>query len=738
MINSTAAYSAAIVADARRMMLKATLDIIDPDITYGTVNTSGHTPYSVPDQMLDRVLQLDTKYATLERNRWMLGGGFSTLPDSLSGVPGQFGVESAVLSGDDGTFADPPWVEITFSNVSILQACSVYFSQRDYDGYPVDFTVEVRQSGTAYHTESYTNNTARSVSIKGFTVYNPDAIRVTVTRWSLPSRRMRAVEIVPGTYEEWDQNIISTFTIRKQGNFTALTLPYGTCVLSMDNVDRRFEPRRKDGLFQSIEERQGIKVYLGPKLPDGTVEYKPLGIYYQANGGWKTGNNGITMTWNLVDIIGLLSDRPFEAPVELPTTLDGWVALLVSHLGPNFATKYHVDPEYASLPLTAKEETVAGQKCGQILLWLCQATQTWPRADAETGDLTVDPLWSAGSTVTLDNLEKYPTMKANEDIASVTLNVTGEIHMEGFETEATFNFTGTSASAPTSASITNPFINTEEGARTCARWILQFYGGNRLETVGRGNPASEIGDIDVVWLDESTATNGRLMSQTLQFSGGVLKSCQSVYLQADGAYLYEKSEVFNNNGSWTVPDGVTEIYLILVGGGQGGGNGEDGTGATIMGSGQAGADGENGTGGKVWYDRVTVSPGQVFNITIGAGGSVPLGRGGDSTFGNFSSASGRVYETGYSDVNTGEVYARTAVRKPSPNTGDGGRGGRGGYAGQGYLDGELVYDPGFGWTPTGPFVVTLWPGEGQPGAPGGSGCVIVHYDIPDETEEATA
>lgn len=86
----------------------------------------------------------------------------------------------------------------------------------------------------------------------------------------------------------------------------------------MDNLDRRFEPRSKSGVFRSIEERQGIPVSIGVALPDGTVEYKPKGIYYQYSGGWKTGDNGLTMQWELVDIVGLVSGRQYIPPAQLP------------------------------------------------------------------------------------------------------------------------------------------------------------------------------------------------------------------------------------------------------------------------------------------------------------------------------------------------------------------------------------------------------------------------------------
>ena len=63
-----------------------------------------------------------------------------------------------MLSGDDGTFEMPPWVQLNFSNVSILQACSVFFPEADYNGVADSFTVEVLQGGTAYFAKDFSGN----------------------------------------------------------------------------------------------------------------------------------------------------------------------------------------------------------------------------------------------------------------------------------------------------------------------------------------------------------------------------------------------------------------------------------------------------------------------------------------------------------------------------------------------------------------------------------------------------
>lgn len=710
MIESTAAYKTAITGSGRKILLQALIDIIAPDIVYGTAQSGGESRYSKSQQLHDKDFSNPIKYATLERNRWILDDSWDIYPDSLADMSGEIAFQGSTLSGDDGTFSTAQWVEMRFSGVSILQACSVWFPENDYDGIPMDFTVEVKQGGTAYFTKEFEGNTKTQVSMDGFTVYNPDAIRVTVTKWSLPGRRMRCIEIVPGIYEQWGNDMIAAFDIKHQGSFSCLALPYGTCTLKMDNLDRRFEPRSKNGVFQSIEERQGIGVSIGVQLANGTVEYKHAGVFYQAAGGWRTGDNGLSMQWDLVDIIGLLADREFLPPGTLPTTLSGWIAALVAQLGVNFESHYTVDASYAGLSVTASSNAdVTGKKCGEILRWACMAAGVWPRADAETGYLAAEPLWNQGNKIDLDNIVSYPVMKANDDIASIIFTLA-----DGSNTQ--YVVSGNATASGNTVSVSNPFIHTTAQALTAAKLILSCYGGNRLETTGRGDPSSEIGDVDTVWLNESTATTARRMMQTFGFSGGVLQSCQSTLLQADGSFLFQERAVITESGTWTAPTGVTTLRIIVGAAGQGGKKGATGNWDDW------GSDGENGAGGRIWTGTVSINDGQAFTVSIGEGG-LNGAPGGDTVFGAYTSAEGTYYENGYTDIASGDVFARTGVAVPLGN-GDGGKGGAGGECGYRHRS-EYVDSNG---NTHGFWKIDAYPKEGADGAQGGSGFVVVYWD----------
>ena len=98
---------------------------------------------------------------------------------------------------------------------------------------------------------------------------------------------------------------------------------------------------------------------------------------------------------------------------------------------------------------------------------------------------------------------------------------------------------------------------------------------------------------------------------------------------AGGGGLPTNFQVFDANGTFVVPAGVTRVMVEVWGGGGGGGA-----------SSQTGAGGGGGGGGG-GYGRqfLTVTPGASHGITIGAGGGAG-GTGGTTSFGTLLSASG--------------------------------------------------------------------------------------------------
>lgn len=715
MLNVSDGFREAVVGISRRMLARSVVEIIDPDVVYGDSNGSGAAVWSHPEQLRDRETASGPHYVTLEPGRWILDGTALLFPEDYA-TRGQQGHVGDVLSDSDGVFASDVYAEQPFSNVSILQACSIFFPTDPLDGYAVDLRVDVLSEDEVIYSREITGNTERSLSLLDFTVYTPTAIRVHVSRWSLPYRRMRVLDIVPGIYEEWGLSDIVSLEVQMRGNFAGLALPYCTAELRIRNANRRFEPFTRSGIFRSIEERQAIPISLGPAQEDGTVEFAPIGVFFQKSGGWTTGQNDMYIDWQLVDICGLLADRAFQAPDTLPTTLAGWFACFVAQLGDNFSGWYHVDPDYADLPLTIKSrDHLKNRTCGALIRFACMATGTWVRADQETGYLTAEPLWSQGGKVMLNQLYDYPIKSANDELATLTFKL-----YDGTSAGSTVVFSGNSTSSSRSVSIDNPFIHTAEVARTAARQILSQYGGIKLQAVSRGDPSSEIGDVDTIWISRSEAKTARRMEQSFKISNGVLKQNKNLWLQADGSFLFQSRVVLTEGTSWTAPAGVTQLRVILVGHGEDGTDGTDGTWTSD------GSDGVDGLGALVWHDTININNAQTFALSFGA----------DTVFGVYSSANGKRYPNGYTDVASGDSFARTGVKAPLAGSGDGGAKGIGGEQGNRHeetyrdytVNGTLPGNSSGVYIEKTEIVIDNRPGKGTAGIAGASGCVVVYWD----------
>lgn len=161
----------------------------------------------------------------------------------------------------------------------------------------------------------------------------------------------------------------------------------------------------------------------------------------------------------------------------------------------------------------------------------------------------------------------------------------------------------------------------------------------------------------------------------------------------EAAEYFDERVVLTGSGVWQVPENVTAITAVLIGGAQGGHCGHGGNPAeaktesyteTILGSllqrntdkwalgGKGGKGGDPGSGGKILQATLDVTPAQKFSFACGVGGlgaafdannwantpNTPGAEGTKTTFGSLDSSSGSTSEIGYTDPVTGEVFAQ--------------------------------------------------------------------------------
>jgi len=735
LISTSNDYKTAIDAPSRRVVPNAVIDLTDPDLDVTSVSGDLASTYSFTAQIADKDMTFSgAVYATLETSRWILDGSQSIMPDTPSTRDGEQGVIGDTLSGSDGTLNKMLTVE--FNDVELLQAVTVSATGVPADGRPTQLTLGVYSNSVLMHTETATLD-GSSLVFEGFTVTQPDKIVLTVDKWSLPGRRFRFVEFLPGHIETWGADRIYKFDVIRKCDISNLTLPFASATLEIDNTNKRFDPMNKDGMFLTLTARQPVTMSMGVEIAD-SFEYVQSGIYYLNDKGWKTQNSGMTMQFDMVDIVGLLANRKYVLGT-MPSTLEGWISDIVSQLGTTFTGHYIIDDSLGTTALSCSADDVEDISCGDLLRYLCQAVGAFPMSDPATGYLHITKINNAvRRQITLRSQNAVPGSSANQDIAFLAFKVNG----------TDYNIPGTEEIGGQTVSIENPFITTLIGADLASQAILPQYGGNALSVNWRGDMSVDPGDIEIVEIYPDNLTAARVVEQRLTLANGVMTNVPIKLLQADGMNLYTDYIIITESGTYTMPAGVTDITIVLIGGGDGGYGGPSGA---VIGDAYGATGRYGGLGGKVYTNAITINDGQSVDVVIGrggnggAGGHFPQGyepssvanghpgeAGGDTTadFGIvYSSASGVRMDHGYVDLLTNKVYGvpgseglpkqdpPRAGSDATPNTGNGGNGGQGGRDG---IVGDYD-DDGY------PDHVIEMPLNGAVGGRGADGVCIIFY-----------
>lgn len=741
MINVSPAYKDAIDAPTRRIVPKALIDLTDPDLSVTSVTGDYSLTYSFPAQLTDRDTEFSgAVYASGEWNRWILDGTVDIMPD----LPATRAGEQGVIGDQVG--ADGETIVVNIAGVDTLQAVTVSWPNVIQDGYPVSLTLNIYSSSLLLYTTTESCSGSKHV-FSGFTAIQPTELEVIVEEWSLPDRRYRFVEVLPGVIETWGGETIYQMTVIQKADFSNLTIPYASASIEIENVDKRFDPSNKEGVFLSVVARQPIPLFYGVEV-NHAFEYCPVGVFYQQNEGWSIENDGLTIRWDLVDIIGLLVDRKFELKGTQPTTLSGWISEIVGQLGSTFAGHYSID--VAEKTLTCSSSAITDITCGDLLRFVCQASNTFPVSDPESGYLHIKSLDNVPQDrILMRSQNSVAGSKSNTDIAFLVFDIGG----------VQYSVAGTEEISDKTVTIKNPFIGTTAAAIEASQVILTQYGGNVIDLKVRGDMSREIGDVETVEVTPGVNVAARILEQQLTLSNGIMTNVPLRCLQANGGELYTDVILITESGTYTMPAGVTQITLVLIGGGQGGQGGQGGTDGIRSKDGQGGA---GGVGGKVYSTPLTINDGQQIDIVIGQGGlgsagtpikyvgfqssdpypaqSGALGTPTTATLSTtFSSENGIYMPTGYADLLTGKTFGVPGANgrngSPTPKAGANakpsfGYGGSGGDGGQGAtydydddLFGQPTPDGGIysGWYRTGEAKA------GAKGGNGGSGAVLIFY-----------
>lgn len=214
-------------------------------------------------------------------------------------------------------------------------------------------------------------------------------------------------------------------------------------------------------------------------------------------------------------------------------------------------------------------------------------------------------------------------------------------------------------------SSTNSAITTEAATPSAVKAAMD--NANSRAPASHNHKWAEISEVPdatltqkgIVKLNSSTNSNITTEAATpsavkaaMDSANSALEKANSAFSQASGAINQATADaryltsmrVFESNGVFTVPAGVTSVYVQVIGGGGGGGGGRDGLISNLF-------ETSGGGGGKSTpcIRILSLSSGEVIPVSVGAGGAGGAGGqtpwpgtdGGDSSFCDVTSLGGK-------------------------------------------------------------------------------------------------
>ena len=256
--------------------------------------------------------------------------------------------------------------------------------------------------------------------------------------------------------------------------------------------------------------------------------------------------------------------------------------------------------------------------------------------------------------------------------------VTGTGILTGKEythTKRVLNYPTGVTGAENVVSVENATLVSVVNSGNTARRVVSYYAAPHLLTRDIVLEDEKPGDYVQIKSPLGTVVTGTVRSLAVTVSG-IDKATATVLAGFQPQYFgnnYEHFTLMTSSGSFTVPAGVTELRMLISGGGTGGGGGERGTtgydnGDTLNNRhiNPGGAPGTPGDPGKILTVDLQVIPGTVITVVIGDGGAAgpagtPGSAGQESTATvsgtTYTSADGAVPENGVVNLITGDIYS---------------------------------------------------------------------------------
>lgn len=483
--------------------LELSIEVTDPEAQGAASSASnGETEFSHAEQLVNGLEKTENRYATLERNLWMLNGTFDILEDTGPYVDD--GYISDTLSGDDGTFAVSPAITVSFSKVftTYLEGITITWGTAYENEIADTFTITAYNDSTEVAKKTVAGNTEQ-VSVVFMEITNYNRIVITVDKWALPRHRARIQSVMIGIQHTYTKADVSEYSHITESDLLSSELPNVEVVFQVSNLNFLYDPDNEHGMSKYLMSRQQVDVTYGYEI-DGVSEKIPAAVVFLDE--WESPRDGIHASFTARSLLVFMESK-YTGPTS-GTLYDIALAALQQAdlpLMSDGSVRWVIDDSLKSMTAPADPD-IADNSIAEVLQFCANAACCVMWQD-RTGVLHIAPYTvgtTAGYAITREFEYGYPETSLIKPLGSVNINDGAyvlKVSDGGVE-----------------QTVDNPLISAAQ-APTVAVWIRDIL-LNRQTLAGewRADPKTDV--LDTVTVDTPFKTNRTVLTSVeLTFNG---------------------------------------------------------------------------------------------------------------------------------------------------------------------------------------------------------------------------
>lgn len=484
-------------------ILELTISVTDPEAQAdASTKSDGETLFSHAENLTDGFVKTENRYATLEHNLWALDGTFDLLKDT--GSYEDDGYIGSAICGEDGTFAVPPTITISFSQVftSYLEGITIIWGAAYESEFADTFTITAYNGSTAVATKTVTGN-RDMVSVVFMEITNYDSIVISVDKWALPGHRARIQSLMIGIQHTYTKADVSEYSHIMESDLMSAELPNVEVSFQVTNLNFLYDPDNEHGMSKYLMSRQKVDVTYGYEIGD-VSEKIPAAVVFLDE--WESPRDGIHASFTARSLLvfmeskytGITSGTLYEIALaalqqaELPLMSDGSV-------------RWVIDDSLKSVTAPTNAD-IADNSIAEVLQ-LCANAACCVMWQDRNGVLHIAPNTAEETpryAITKEFEYGYPETALTKPLGSVNIN-----------DEA---YVLTVAAGGVEQPVQNPLISTAR-APTVAAWVRDIL-LNRQTLAGewRADPKTDV--LDTVTVDTPFKTNRTVLTSVeLTFNG---------------------------------------------------------------------------------------------------------------------------------------------------------------------------------------------------------------------------